>query len=62
MASDQRDIDIARFAKRLAVVQALDNRQQARMLLNVAGDGVEMARALMRAERLTRMGRLRARH
>ena len=58
MARDQGDVDIARFADGLAIVEAFDHGEQARVLLNVAGDGVNVARALVRAE--GGPGRLRA--
>ena len=51
MAGGQRHIDIARLADWLAVVEAFHHRQQTRVLLDVAGDGVEVAGALMRAQR-----------
>ncbi len=45
VARHQRDVDVARFADRLAVVERLQHRQQAIVLLDVAGDGVEIAGA-----------------
>ena len=41
---DERDVEIARLADRLAVVEALEHRQQARVLLHGARERVEMAR------------------
>ncbi len=47
MARGQRHVDIARFADRLAVIKAFDNRQQARIFLDQAGKGVEVFRTVM---------------
>ncbi|MNT88406.1 hypothetical protein D3C72_2289640 [compost metagenome] len=38
----QRNVDIARFADRLTVVDRLDHRDQARMALDHAGKGIEV--------------------
>ena len=54
MARHQRDVDIARFADGFAVIEALDHRQEARVFLDVAGDGVEVAGALVPAQGGTR--------
>ena len=45
VAGDQRDVDVARLADRLAVVQRLQHGEQARVLLDLAGNGVEIAGA-----------------
>ena len=47
VAGDQRHVDVAGLADRLAVVQRLQHREEALMLLDEAGDGVEMPGALM---------------
>ena len=47
----QRDVDVARFADGLAVVERLDDGQLARALLDQSGDAKEVLRAL-RAGRL----------
>ena len=51
MARYQRHVDVARLADRLAVVEALDHRQQPLALLDVAGERVEMARARVAGQR-----------
>ena len=52
MPRDERNIDVARFANRLAVVDGLEHREVARMLLNAAGDGVQPAGARVIVQRL----------
>ena len=52
VSRDERNIEITRFADRLAVVQCLEHGQQARMFLHGARECIEMARATMSAERL----------
>ncbi len=47
MAGYQRDIDVAAFADRLAVVHALEHREQPAVLLDGTGDGVEILAALV---------------
>src|SRR5579875_3133858 len=47
MAGDERDIDIAGLTNGLAVVQRFQHGEQARVLLDVAGNGVEVASAYM---------------
>ena len=42
VTGEQRHVDIARFADRLAVVHGFEHRQQAVMFLNVAGDGIQI--------------------
>jgi len=48
----QRDVEVARLADRLAVVERLQHGQQARVLLDLAGERVEVARAAVATERL----------
>jgi hypothetical protein len=61
VARDERDVDVARLADRLAVVERLEHREQARVLLHLARDRVEVgARARAPAAR-SRRGRLCAR-
>jgi hypothetical protein len=48
----ERDVDVARLADRLAVVQGLQHREQPCMLLQAARQRVQHARAPMAAERL----------
>ena len=50
MAGDQRDVDVAGLADRLAVVDGLQRRQQPRMALHQPGERIEMAGAAMAAE------------
>src|SRR5579871_1341786 len=45
VARDQRDINIACLADRLAVIHRLQDSEQTRMFLHLPGDGVEVARA-----------------
>ena len=45
VARQQRHVDIARLADRLAVVHRFEHGQQAVVLLDVAGDGVQVAGA-----------------
>ena len=44
---DQRDVDVARLANRLAVVHGLQHGKEAVALLYVAGDRVEIFRPLV---------------
>ena len=46
MAGDQRNVDVARFADRLAVVDRFQDRKEALPLLHVARKRVEMLRPL----------------
>ena len=46
----QRDVYVAAFADGLAVVEAFEHGEQARVFLYVAREGVQIARALMTAE------------
>src|SRR5579862_3550398 len=55
--SHERDIYVPRFSNRLAVVHAFEHRQQPGVLLNAARDGVEMASARVRRERLPALER-----
>src|SRR6185437_6998269 len=48
---DQRDIDVAALPDRLAVVEAFEHREKPRMLLHLAGDGIEIFAALKARER-----------
>ena len=50
MAGHQRNVDVARFADGLAVVHRLQHGEEALALLDGAGDGVEMFRAIMAGE------------
>src|SRR5262249_55497380 len=52
VSRDQRDIDIAALADGLAIVQRLQNREAARVLLYLAREGVEIARPGVRADLL----------
>ena len=52
MSGDERDVEITRFADRLAIVHRLEHRQQARVFLHRAGKGVEVSRATMSTQRL----------
>ncbi len=51
VAGDQRHVEVARLADRLAVVHRLQDGEQARVLLHVAGERVEVPRAAVAAER-----------
>ncbi len=51
MPGHQRNINVATFANRLAVVHRLENREQPGMLLHQPRDGIQIARASMRSER-----------
>ena len=52
VARDERNVDVAALADRLAVVHRFENGEAARMLLHLARESVEIARALVAAERL----------
>ena len=45
MASDKRDVDVAGFADGLAVVERFEDGEAARVFLDLAGEGVEIAGA-----------------
>ena len=47
MAGDERDVNIARLADRLAVVHCFEDGEQARMFLDLTGDGVQITRPCM---------------
>ncbi len=47
---DERDVEIAGFANRLAVVEALEHREQARVALDLAGKRVQVAGAGVRRQ------------
>ena len=47
VARDEGDVDVARLADRLAVVDGFEHRQEARMLLHLARQRVEEGRALV---------------
>ena len=47
MADGERDIQVARFADGLAVIERFEDGEQAGVLLHGAGDGVEVAGALV---------------
>ncbi len=51
MSRDKRDVDVARLADRLAVVDRLEDREKALALLNVPGQRIEMLRPLVAGER-----------
>ena len=51
MAGDERNVDVARLADRLAVVDRLEHGEEALALLHVAGERIEMLRALVARER-----------
>ena len=51
MAGDERHVDVARFADRLAVVDRFQHREKALALLHVPGERVEIARALVAGKR-----------
>jgi hypothetical protein len=42
---DERDVEVARLADGLAVVHALDDGQETRVLLNLARERVQVPRA-----------------
>ena len=42
VAGDQRNVDVARFADRLAVVDRFQHRKEALALLHVARERIEM--------------------
>jgi hypothetical protein len=48
----ERDVDVARFADRLAAVERLDDRQLARPLLDQPRDAEQVLAALERRQRL----------
>ena len=48
---DQRNVDVARLADRLAVVDRLEHGEEALALLHVTRERVEMLRALVAGER-----------
>src|ERR1700687_5774768 len=50
----QRNIDVAAFTKRLAVIKCFENREPARMLQNLPRQRIEIARTRMRSEELPR--------
>jgi len=50
MALHQWDVDITAFADRLAVVQSFQNREEAAVLLQQAGNGVEIFGTAMTAQ------------
>src|SRR2546429_8080290 len=50
----QRDIDVAAFTNRLAVIQCFENREPARMFLYLPRQRIEIARTHMRSEGLPR--------
>jgi hypothetical protein len=52
MPRHQGNVDVAALADRLAVVHGFEHGQAARMLLDLAREGVEIARPLVSAERL----------
>ena len=52
MPRDQRNIDVAAFTNRLAVVQCFENREPARMLLHLPGQCIEIACTRVRTEGL----------
>ena len=51
VAGDERHVDVAGLADRLAVVERLDHREEAAVLLDHAGDGVEVLGPLMAGQR-----------
>ena len=61
VARDQRDVDVARLADRLAVVDRLQHGEQARVLLDLARQRVEIARADVSRRLRSSRGRRRAR-
>src|SRR5216684_7610203 len=54
MPGYQRNIDVAAFTNRLAVVQCFENREPARMFLHLPGQCIEIAGARMRSKGLPR--------
>ena len=52
VAGDERDVDVARFADGLAVVESFEDGKAAGVFLDLAGDGVEISRAGVGSERL----------
>jgi len=52
MTRDEWNINVARFANRLAVVERLQHCQAPRVLLHLPGERVEITRTRMTAERL----------
>ena len=52
VAGDERDVDVAGLADGLAVVHGLEHGEAARVLLDLAREGVEIAGALVAGERL----------
>src|SRR5437879_13158772 len=52
MPRDQRNIDVAAFTDRLAVVQWFESREPARMLLHLPGQCIEIACTRVRTEGL----------
>src|SRR3989449_5142502 len=50
----QRNIDVAAFSNRLAVIQCFENREPARMFLYLPRQRIEIARTHMRSEGLPR--------
>ena len=51
MAGHERDIDVAAFADRLAVIHGLEHGEEAAVLLDQAGDGIEIFAALIARQR-----------
>ena len=51
VADDQRDVDVAALADRLAVVHRLQHGEEALALIQDAGDGIEVAGARVAGER-----------
>src|SRR5205807_9095483 len=51
VAGDERDVEIARLADRLAVVEALEHRQEPGVLLHRTGERVQVTRAGVARER-----------
>ena len=50
MPDDDHDVGVAGLADRLSVVQGLDDRDQATVLLDVAGQAVQVAGSLVAAQ------------
>ncbi len=50
MPDDDHDVGVAGLADRLSVVQGLDDRDQATVLLDVAGQAVQVASSLVAAQ------------
>ena len=57
---DERDVDVARLADRLPVVQRLEHGEEAGVLLDAAGDRVQVAGPLVARPAPTSRGRRRA--